>query len=81
MELSEAVYQYAQKYRGHAEYERVWGSSISTDVIVNSILQSKRNLESAVETAQRVVDAVMEQEPLPSPNDFVYRFKTLPGSP
>jgi hypothetical protein len=41
MELSEEIYNYAQKYRPHAEYYRVWGSSVITDIIANSILQNK----------------------------------------
>lgn len=34
-----------------------------------------------MEVAKGVVDAVMAISPLPSPNDFSYRFKVLPGSP
>ena len=48
MELSQEVYQHAQQYRSHAEYYRVWGSSIVTDVIVNSILQDSEAIKNAV---------------------------------
>lgn len=51
-----------------------------TDIITNSILQNQVELENAVVTAQRVVDEVMKMDPLPSPNDFSYRCKVLPGS-
>lgn len=81
MELSHQIYTYAQKYRNHPEYNRVWGSSVPTDIITNSILRNKKKLEDSVQVAKNVVDAVMAISPLPSSNDFSYRFKFLPGSP
>lgn len=80
MELSHLVYQHAQKYRSHVEYYRVWGGSVVTDVIVNSILQDAEAIRDARNIAKNLVDEVMTISPLPSPLDFAKRFKTMPGT-
>ena len=51
MELSHAIYSHAQKYRSHQEYNRVWGSSVITDAIANSILQSPHAIKAATAIA------------------------------
>ena len=48
MELAHQIYKYAQKYRNHAEYNRVWGQSVVTDIITNSILQNQVELENSI---------------------------------
>lgn len=52
MELSHYIYQHVQQYRNHPEYNRVWGASVITDVIANSILQSPDSVKRAKELAQ-----------------------------
>ena len=39
-ELSNAVYAEAKKYRGKEHFTRIWGSSVISDTIVNSILRN-----------------------------------------
>lgn len=40
MALNKVLHQKISKYRWDKEYLRVWGSSVISDTIINSILQS-----------------------------------------
>ena len=68
-----------QKYRGSPDYNRVWGSSTISDIIINSVLQHTQTLHDSVNIALDITEHVMRLDPLPSANDFAYRFRKMPG--
>ena len=77
-QLSNKLYEKVQKYRNHPEYGRIWGSSVISDTIINSVLQHLETVHNAVDIVLDIADQVMQIDPLPSSNDFAYRIRKMP---
>ena len=67
--------------KGKETFLRIWGSSVISDTLVNSILQSVDQFDDVLGMAEQAVDAVMSMEIEPSASDFTGRFKELPTTP
>lgn len=80
-ELSNYIYGRTKQYKGQENYMRIWGNSVISDTLVNSILQSIHQAEDVFQMADQAVQKVMEIEVSPSASDFTQRYKELPTSP
>lgn len=54
---------------------RIWGNSIVSDTLVNSILQNLDKVDDVFEMADQAIQQVMAVDIEPSANDFTKRFK------
>lgn len=54
---------------------RIWGTSVISDVLSNSIIGNISNIQNLEEYVSQLVTFVHSLEKHPSANDFVKRFK------
>ena len=50
-EISNVIYAEAKKYRGNEHFVRIWGSSVISDTIVNSIIRNLHKIKNPFEYA------------------------------
>lgn len=69
-EISNALYEEVKQYRAHEHFVRIWGSSVISDTIVNSIMRNLHVIKDPKDYAKRCVTAVMALKHPYSPADF-----------
>lgn len=74
-ELSNYIYARTKQYKRQENYMRIWGNSVITDTLVNSILQGIDQFDDVFQMADQAVQKVMDIEISPSASDFTKRFK------
>lgn len=68
--ISNSLYEEAKKHRSHEHFVRIWGSSVLSDIIVNSIIRDLHTIPNPLEYAKKCVKAVMKLKHPPSPGDI-----------
>lgn len=69
-EISNAIYAEAKKYRAEENFVRIWGSSVISDTLVNSIIRNLHKIKEPLEYAKKCVTSIMSLSHPPSPGDF-----------
>lgn len=80
-ELSNYIFSKVKAFKGKETFMRIWGSSVISDTLVNSLLQNIHLFDDIFAMADQAIEKVMEIEIDPSAEDFSKRFPELPTSP